>query len=64
MIQNIDVAPTILVAAGIEKPSHFQGQSILPLLQGQEVVWRNKIFYEYYWEYDFSQTPTMHGVRT
>jgi arylsulfatase A-like enzyme len=64
MIQNIDVAPTILAVAGIEKPEHLQGKSILPLLQGKEVVWRDKIFYEYYWEYDYPQTPTMHGVRT
>lgn len=64
MIQNIDVAPTILAAAGIERPAHFQGQSILPLLQGKEVKWRDKIFYEYYWEHDYPQTPTMHGVRT
>ena len=64
MIQNIDVAPTILAAAGIEKPAHFQGQSILPLLQAKEVKWRDKIFYEYYWEHDYPQTPTMHGVRT
>jgi len=64
MVQNIDVAPTILAAAGIEKPAHFHGQSIIPLLQGQGVAWRDKIFYEYYWEYDFPQTPTMHGVRT
>jgi N-acetylglucosamine-6-sulfatase len=64
MIQNIDVAPTILAAAGIEKPEHFHGHSILPLLQSKEYAWRDKIFYEYYWEYDFPQTPTMHGVRT
>lgn len=64
MIQNIDVAPTILEVAGINKPDHMQGQSILPLLRGGEVTWRDKIFYEYYWEYDFPQTPTMHGVRT
>jgi N-acetylglucosamine-6-sulfatase len=64
MIQNIDVAPTILEVAGIQKPEHMHGSSILPLLKGQEVVWRDKIFYEYYWEYDFPQTPTMHGVRT
>lgn len=64
MIQNIDVAPTILEVAGIQKPEHMHGKSILPLLQGKEVVWRDKIFYEYYWEYDFPQTPTMHGVRT
>ena len=64
MIQNIDVAPTILAVAGIEKPEHFHGQSILPLLDVKEVAWRDKIFYEYYWEYDYPQTPTMHGVRT
>ena len=64
MIQNIDVAPTVLAAAGIEKPQHMQGMSILPLLDGRQEAWRDKIFYEYYWEYDFPQTPTMHGVRT
>jgi arylsulfatase A-like enzyme len=64
MIQNIDIAPTILEVAGVQKPQQMQGQSILPLLKGGEVAWRDKIFYEYYWEYDFPQTPTMHGVRT
>lgn len=64
MIQNIDVAPTVLEVAGIRKPNHMPGSSIIPLLQGKEVKWRDKIFYEYYWEYDYPQTPTMHGVRT
>lgn len=64
MIQNIDVAPTILETAGIAKPAQMHGKSILPLLQRKEVVWRDKIFYEYYWEHDFPHTPTMHGVRT
>jgi N-acetylglucosamine-6-sulfatase len=26
--------------------------------------WRNEIFYEYYWEYNFPQTPTVHALRT
>ncbi|MEL6865338.1 MAG: sulfatase [Bacteroidota bacterium] len=64
MIQNIDVAPTFLELAGIQKPEQMQGQSILPVLEGRDTVWRDKIFYEYYWEYDFPHTPTMHGVRT
>lgn len=64
MIQNIDVAPAILEAAGLKSPEHFQGQSILPLLTGQSASWRDRIFYEYYWEFDFPQTPMMHGVRT
>lgn len=64
MVQNIDIAPTILSIAGIEVPDYMPGLSFLPLMQGNTVVWRDKIFYEYYWEYDFPQTPTMHGVRT
>lgn len=65
MIQNIDIAPTILEMAGIEKPAHFQGASILPFLKGgQPQKWRDRIFYEYYWEYTFPQTPTVHAVRT
>lgn len=64
MVQNIDVAPTILEIAGIEKPGQMQGYSLMPLLKGETPEnWRNEIFYEYYWENDFPQTPTMHGVR-
>lgn len=64
MIQNIDVAPTILEAAGLEKPEEMPGNSIIPILKDDGVKWRDKVFYEYYWEYDFPHTPTMHGVRT
>ena len=64
MVQNIDIAPTILETAGLQSPEQFNGQSFIPLLQQKETVWRDKIFYEYYWEYAYPQTPTMHGVRT
>jgi len=64
VVQNVDVAPTILDYAHLTKPPQMVGFSVLPLLKGDEVSWRDKIFYEYYWEYDFPQTPTMHGVRT
>lgn len=65
MVQNIDIAPTILEMAGLEKPEQMHGSSYINLLKGiKESKWRDKIFYEYYWEYDFPQTPTVHGVRT
>ena len=64
MVQNIDIAPTILAYAGIEKPSYMPGASFIPLLQGNAKNWRDRIFYEYYWEYDFPMTPTVFGVRT
>lgn len=64
MVQNIDVAPTILEYAGIDKPDDMPGYSFIPLLKGEKTAWRDKIFYEYYWEYDFPMTPTVFGVRT
>jgi N-acetylglucosamine-6-sulfatase len=64
MVQNIDIAPTILELAGIETPSQMQGQSIVPLLLGKDIPWRDKVFYEYYWEDAFPQTPSIFGVRT
>jgi N-acetylglucosamine-6-sulfatase len=64
LIQNIDLAPTILDVAGIETPARMDGKSFLPILQGKKIPWRDAAFYEYYWERNFPQTPTTHGVRT
>lgn len=65
MVQNIDIAPTIMEACGLEKAPQMRGSSMLPLLRGEKVDgWRNRIYYEYYWEYDYPQTPTTFGVRT
>ncbi|CAI8313853.1 MAG: Arylsulfatase [Opitutia bacterium UBA7350] len=64
LVQNIDIAPTVMAIAGLEKDPSMHGKSFLPLLQGEMVKWRDKVFYEYYWEYDFPMTPTVFGVRT
>jgi arylsulfatase A-like enzyme len=64
LVQNIDIAPTILEAAGLKSPPHMQGSSFAPLLTREDIPWRDRIFYEYYWEMDFPQTPTMFGIRT
>lgn len=63
VIQNIDIAPTILDMAGVQKPEQMQGQSFYPLLQHKNIPWRNTAYYEYYWEYAFPQTPTTFGIR-
>lgn len=64
LIQNIDIAPTVLYIAGIKKPEKMDGESFLPILQGKKIPWRDAVFYEYYWERNFPHTPTTHGVRT
>ena len=64
MIQNVDIAPTVLSLAGLKKPDYMPGKSFVQLLKGDTANWRTKIFYEYYWEYDFPMTPTMFGIRT
>ncbi len=64
MVQNIDIAPTILECAGISKPEYMPGESMIQLLKGDETNWRTRVYYEYFWEYDFPMTPTVFGVRT
>jgi arylsulfatase A-like enzyme len=64
MVQNVDVAPTILSVAGLQPPASMPGKSFIRLLKGDTAQWRDRIFYEYYWEYDFPFTPTVFGVRT
>jgi len=63
-VQNIDIAPTILDMAGVEIPKSFDGTSFLPLLEHKEIEWRDTLYYEYFWERPYPQTPTVHAVRT
>ncbi|MEZ4884665.1 MAG: sulfatase [Chitinophagales bacterium] len=64
VIQNIDIAPTILDLAGLETPANMDGASFVPLLKGEDMDWKDTIYYEYFWERPFPQTPTVHAIRT
>jgi N-acetylglucosamine-6-sulfatase len=64
VVANLDVAPTILSAAGLQPPADMMGASILPLARGERVPWREELLYEYYWERNFPQTPTVFALRT
>ena len=35
----------------------------IPLAQGNASEWRKELLYEYYWERNFPQTPTIHALR-
>jgi len=63
VVANIDIAPTILEAAGLKTPGNMDGQSFLPLLEGKQTAWRDNLLYEYYWEWAFPQTPTIFALR-
>ena len=64
VVANLDIMPTILNAAGLEPPAYCDGLSWLPLAQGhQSADWRKELLYEYYWERNFPQTPTVHALR-
>jgi len=64
VVANLDIMPTVLDAAGIPAPPGGDGASFLPLLKGQPIAWRDSLLYEYYWERNFPQTPTIHALRT
>jgi N-acetylglucosamine-6-sulfatase len=66
MVQNIDIAPTMLGAADVQPPKEakMDGRSFLPLLCGKSIQWRDYILYEYYWEWNFPATPTVFAIRT
>jgi N-acetylglucosamine-6-sulfatase len=65
VVAGLDIMPTFLDAAGVTIPQGIDGRSMLPLLSGREDPgWRKELLYEYYWERNFPQTPTMHALRT
>jgi N-acetylglucosamine-6-sulfatase len=63
VVANIDIAPTILHAAGLKPPAYMDGRSFLDLAQGKPEDWRDGLLYEYYWERNYPETPTMHALR-
>ena len=66
LVQNIDVAPTLLAAAGIEVPDRMQGESLLPLILGDasdDATWRDSLYYQYF-EQGIHNVPPHHGIFT
>ncbi|MCA9196495.1 MAG: sulfatase [Planctomycetales bacterium] len=63
LVQNIDYAPTFMEAAGLEIPLEVQGESLLPLIQGESPEWRKSLYYAYY-ELGEHAVPQHFGVRT
>lgn len=65
VVRNLDLAPTFLDVARLDKPAQMEGKSILPVAEGKidEKTWNAGDFiYEYYWEWSFPQTPTTFAI--
>ncbi|MFO7976138.1 MAG: arylsulfatase [Candidatus Hydrogenedentota bacterium] len=55
VVELRDVMPTLLEAAGVSIPDTVDGCSVLPLMAGREVNWRNYIHGEHCWCYSREQ---------
>ena len=64
LVQNLDYAQTFLEMAGAKVPSDMQGQSLVPLLRGEDPPkWRDSIYYHYYEYPSVHMVPRHNGVR-
>jgi N-acetylglucosamine-6-sulfatase len=63
LVLSLDIAPTLLDAAGIPTPAGMQGRSVLPLLEGGAAPWRDAFAYSYWFEPPYP-TPTQRALRS
>ncbi len=65
LVTNVDIAPTILDAAGLDIPERMQGASFLAHAAGEDAPQADAVYYRYYehddiWHHAFAH----YGVRT
>ena len=58
LVSQVDLAPSLLDAAGFGAPDSMQGRSFLPLLDRHSAGWRNEVYFE------MSEFVTGRGLRT
>jgi arylsulfatase A-like enzyme len=65
LVLNLDIAPTVLDAAGVEIPGNLQGRSLLSLISGNASGWRTSLYYHYYeFPYGAHKVKKHYGIRT
>jgi arylsulfatase A-like enzyme len=58
LVSQVDLAPTLLDAAGVKVPSSMQGRSMCPLLANNAPSWRDDVYFE------MAEFVTGRGLRT
>lgn len=65
LVQEIDVAPTILESLKIVIPQEVQGRSLLPLLENNNTQpWRKSLYFHYHSFPNEQMVPKHRGIRT
>ena len=65
LVEMVDLAPSLLEAAGIPKPAGVQGRSLLPLLKGSSDTHRDSVYMEFYnANFSYPIPPMLSSVRT
>ena len=69
LVQNIDIAPTLLEMAGVQPEDSMHGESLVPILRGDaQTDWRNAVYYHYQMQEPEGRTSHLvakhYGVRT
>ncbi|RVU24076.1 DUF4976 domain-containing protein [Sandaracinomonas limnophila] len=60
LVQNLDFAQTFLDAAGVKAPADMQGESLLPILTGNEKNFKRDAVYYHYYEYPAEHMVNRH----
>ncbi|MCP4452858.1 MAG: sulfatase-like hydrolase/transferase [Planctomycetes bacterium] len=61
LVSSLDLTSTILDYAGIPQPKGMQGCSLVPLVRGEKIPWRDMLFLENL--YTGRDTPFSEGIR-
>ncbi len=65
LVQNLDIAETLLDVAGVSVPDDMQGVSLLPVLRGRPLESGREGLYYHYYEYPSVHMVKRHyGIRT
>lgn len=61
LVSSLDITSTILDYAGVSQPEEMEGQSLVPLVEGEKAKWRDFLFLENL--YTGRDTPFSEGIR-
>jgi arylsulfatase len=65
LVEMLDLAPTLIEAAGISVPAGMQGRSLMPLLTGQTSKHRDSVYMEFFnANFNYPIPPMLTAVRT